>query len=69
MLGQFCRDYRLSKGVTLKDIEGNDHIKALSAFEMGRSTNYEHFLKYALYAQKIGDYENFTIQFTKALRK
>ena len=45
MFGKYCRQYRISKGVTLKDLTKGKQIKTLSAFEMGRSTNINH-LKY-----------------------
>lgn len=67
MYGEYCRKYRMEKGVTLKDIEGGDDIKALSAFEMGRSSNIGHLIKYVLYAKKIGDYEKFMRGFAKTM--
>lgn len=48
MLGMWCRKFRndvLNK--TLAEVQGSHkNIKALSAFEHGRSTNYEHVFKY-----------------------
>ena len=47
-LGLACRKFRMDVlGKTLKQVQGNDSgIKALSAFEHGRSSNYEHIFKY-----------------------
>ena len=46
-IGKYCRYYRMNVlEMTLKEIEGNENIKALSSFEHGRSTNLEHLLKY-----------------------
>lgn len=67
-LGQFCREYRLSIGTTLKDIEGSDDIKSLSAFEHGRSTNFNHYLKYWWYAAKVGDVDNFNTKFSDYIK-
>lgn len=67
MYGEYCRKYRMEKGATLKDIEGSDDIKALSAFEMGRSTNISHLLKYVMYANKNGDGANFMTGFAKVV--
>ena len=55
MIGNICRNYRIAKGVTLHEIEGDKNIKTLSAFEMGRSSNIKHFLKYFDYAVRTGD--------------
>ena len=47
MLGAMCRNFRIDVlGKTLKEVEGSEDIKLLSAFEHGRSTNYNHFFKY-----------------------
>lgn len=47
-LGLSCRKFRIEVlRKTLKEVQGNDSgIKTLSAFEHGRSTNYEHIFKY-----------------------
>lgn len=48
VLGKLCRKFRLEVlEMTLKDVQGSlEGIKTLSAFEHGRSTNYEHIFKY-----------------------
>ena len=47
MLGAMCRNFRIDVlGKTLKEVEGSEDVKLLSAFEHGRSTNYKHFFKY-----------------------
>ena len=61
MIGQYCRNYRVANKATLKDIEKGDNVKSLSAFEMGRSTNINHFLKYVEYSKSINDYDNFML--------
>lgn len=47
-LGKACRKFRMDVlGKTLKQVQGTDSgIKTLSAFEHGRSSNYEHIFKY-----------------------
>lgn len=59
MIGKYCKQYRKDKGLKLKDVEGNDNIKALSAFESGRSTNVKHLIKYILLSVKHGDNDKF----------
>lgn len=59
MIGEYCRKYRIDKGLTLKDINGNDHIKTLSAFEMGRSSNMIHLIKYIKLSVELNDVNNF----------
>lgn len=47
ILGNYCRTFRIETlGKTLKEVEQDDYIKTLSAFEHGRSNNYEHVFKY-----------------------
>ena len=58
-IGKKCREYRLALGATLKEIEGNSAVGLLSAFEMGRSSNVIHFLKYMDFALEHGDIEQF----------
>ena len=57
-IGKYCRYYRMNVlKKTLKEVEGSFNVKALSAFEHGRSTNINHLLKYVKscknYEQKI----------------
>lgn len=59
MIGEYCRKYRIDKGLTLKDINGNDQIKTLSAFEMGRSSNMIHLIKYIKLSVELNDVNNF----------
>ena len=58
-LGMRCRKYRNLIGATLKEIEGSGNIGLLSAFEMGRSSNLIHFLKYLDFAKEVNDLEQF----------
>jgi len=47
IIGQYCRNYRLIRlRLTLKEVEKNENVKALSSFEHGRSSNITHLLKY-----------------------
>lgn len=51
-IGKLCREYRMMHlQATLKDIEGNENIKAISSFEHGRSSNINHFMKYVEYCE------------------
>lgn len=59
MIENYCRIYRLRQKATLREVEGNDNVKALSAFEMGRSSNIAHFLKYVEFSKQQGDLDNF----------
>ena len=46
VIGKYCRKFRITElECSLKDIEGNENIKTLSAFEHGRSSNINHLLK------------------------
>lgn len=47
-LGKACRKFRIDVlRKTLKEVQKSESgIKTLSAFEHGRSTNYEHIFKY-----------------------
>ena len=67
MIENYCRIYRLRQKATLREIEGNDNVKALSAFEMGRSSNIAHFLKYVEYSKQQGDLDNFICGLVKHL--
>ena len=55
MIGDYCREYRIKKGVTLKELTGGKQIKTLSAFEMGRSTNIHHLEPYIKLSSKHND--------------
>lgn len=65
MIGNYCRAYRISKNKTLKDVEQGDNIKALSAFEMGRSSNIAHFMKYLKLAIQLNETEKFLTNLAK----
>lgn len=46
-IGQFCRVFRIVElDKTLKEVEGDENIKALSSFEHGKSSNISHLVKY-----------------------
>lgn len=59
MLQRYCREYRLSKGVLLKELTGGKQVKTLSAFERGMSNNIAHFEKYIRLSILKGDYDLF----------
>lgn len=69
MIGKYCKQYRKDKGLKLKDVEGNDNIKALSAFESGRSTNVKHLIKYILLSVKHGDNDKFMFDLLQIIIK
>ena len=59
MIGEYCKQYRKQLGLKLRDVEGNSNIKALSAFESGRSTNVKHLEKYVMLSVDNGDNDKF----------
>jgi hypothetical protein len=58
-VGLYCKKYRESKNITLIELGGEDQVKNLSAFEHGRSSNYNHLLKYVLLSLSLKDNDNF----------
>ena len=46
MIGNYCKQFRVSKNITLNELGGVDQIKNLSAFEHGRSSNVAHLERY-----------------------
>ena len=49
VIGKYCRKFRITElECSLKDIEGNENIKALSAFEHGKSSNINHLFYFLL---------------------
>lgn len=61
MIGEYCREYRISKGITLNEmsVTYEVNLKTLSAFEHGRSSNIRHLAPYVLLSEKQGDKETF----------
>lgn len=60
VIGKYCRKFRITElECSLKDIEGNENIKALSAFEHGKSSNINHLLKYVKYCKTMEQKERF----------
>ena len=59
MIGNYCREYRLKHNITLKTLAGENRIKTLSAFEMGRSSNIEHLKLYMQLSIVMNDSPNF----------
>ena len=68
MIGNYCREYRLKHGVTLKQLSG-DRIGTLSAFENGRSSNIEHLKLYMQLSVEMNDTPNFVDGLAKELSK
>lgn len=68
MIGNFCREYRMSKNVSLAKLAGKTNYKTLYSFETERSTNYNHIKPYLKLADDIGDTANFIIGLLKELR-
>ena len=58
MIGEYCKQYRKSLGLKLKDVD-TCNIKTLSAFESGRSTNIKHLEKYVMLSVVNGDNDKF----------
>lgn len=59
-IGSYCRNYRVSKNVTLSELchnhkEQSKTIKSLSAFEHGRSSNYKFLSFYVKLSIKLDD--------------
>lgn len=61
VIGEYCKRYRASKGVTLKSLVGEDRAKTVSAFENGRSTNVNHLSHYLKLAAREGDLSRFVL--------
>lgn len=61
-LGNYCRDYRISCQATLSDLCKNHNdklVKSLSAFEHGRSTNFNHIRLYVHLSFERGEQDLF----------
>lgn len=68
MIGEYCRQYRINKGATLKELTEGSQIKTLSAFEMGRSTNIHHLEPYLKLSSKNNDENNFMLGLILAIK-
>lgn len=60
-IGLICREYRMKHGVPLAEIAGKHNYKTLSAFEMGRSSNMDHLVKYIKLSIVHGDSDQFML--------
>ena len=69
MVGEYCKQYRKQLGLKLRDVEGSSNIKALSAFESGRSTNIKHLEKYVILSVDNGDDSKFMFGLTQVIIK
>ena len=68
MVGNYCREYRLKHGVTLKQLVG-DKVGTISAFENGRSSNIEHLKLYMKLSIEKYDTLNFIDGLARELSK
>ena len=59
-VGFYCRWFRMFKlDVTLKEVMGSEHVKLLSAFEHGRSSNMLILLEYVRLAEEYDELGEF----------
>lgn len=59
MIGNFCREYRMSKNVPLSKLAGKTNYKTLYSFETERSTNYNHIKPYLQLAERFCEVDIF----------
>ena len=69
LIGEYCRKYRTDKGVTLKELGGDEQVKNLSAFEFGRSSNIAHFIKYVELATLMDEEQEFMVGFLETVNR
>lgn len=61
MIPNYCKQYRLSKGLRLIDVTKGEQVKTLSGFENSEgSANIQHLEKYIKLSIELNDYDNFT---------
>ena len=69
MIGSICREYRLSKGVSLAALASNTaNYKTLYSFEQNKSTNFNHIKPYVKLADKLGEVDIFLLSLLRELR-
>lgn len=68
MIGNFCREYRMSQNVSLAKLAGKTNYQTLYSFETERSTNYNHIKPYLKLADDTGDTATFIIGLLRELR-
>lgn len=68
MIGAICREYRLSKKVSLAQLTGDTNYQTLYSFETGKSTNYGHIAPYLALAEKFGEVDDFINQIKEAIK-
>lgn len=59
MIGNYCKEFRKSTNSKLLDITIDTNVKAISAFESGRSSNIKHLERYFILAIKVNECERF----------
>ena len=69
MVGNYCREYRLSKRATLKEVGGIEQVQNLSAFECGRSSNIAHLITYVQFAALFDEEQEFLIGFSETINQ
>ena len=69
MVGNYCREYRLSKGATLKELGGIEQVQNLSAFECGRSSNIAHLITYVQFAAMFCEEQEFLIGLAETINQ
>ena len=50
-IGQYCKEYRESKGIGYKELETDIHFRTLISFERGMSSNLLNLVPYLLIAE------------------
>lgn len=58
-VGEYCKQYRVSKNITLQKFCGEFNIKTISSFENGRSSNIEHLIRYVELSKSLNDNDMF----------
>lgn len=68
MIGNYCREYRMSKNTPLAKLAGKTNYQTLYSFEMERSTNYNHIKPYLQLAERFGEVDIFMIGILRELK-
>lgn len=61
MIGNFCREYRMSKNVPLSKLAGETNYQTLYSFETEKSTNYNHIKPYLKLAESLCEVDIFML--------
>lgn len=68
MIGAICREYRLSKKVSLTQLSSDTNYQTLYSFETGKSTNFGHIAPYLELAETFGEVDVFINKIKEAIR-